>query len=298
MPDEKKDLLELVKQGRTLVSDGAMGTLLIERGLKSGQCPESMNLEQPAVLEDIARLYMEAGADIVHTNTFGASLLKLSTHELEDKIEEINRSAIQAVKKGVGGNAFVSLSCGPSGKLLKPFGDTEPEALADSFARQMEAVAAVGVDAICVETMTDLTEAVLAVKAAKAATPSTPVMATMTFDATPRGFFTIMGITIEKAATELAEAGAEIVGSNCGNGIEKMVEIAGKFRECTKLPIIIQSNAGLPELRDYKAVYTESPEFMAEKSKALRDMGVAVIGGCCGTTPGHIQAFRRMVDDR
>ena len=144
--------------------------------------------------------------------------------------------------------------------------------------------------------MTDLTEATLAVKAAKKVSASIPVMAAMTFDPTPRGFYTVMGVSIEDAARGLKEAGADIVGSNCGNGIENMVEIGRQFKRCSELPVIIQSNAGLPRMQGDKPVYLETPEFMAEKAKELVSAGVSIIGGCCGTTPEHIRAIRVMVD--
>jgi len=291
-----KKLLERLKNGEILVADGAMGTMLMERGLKPGEPPESFNLTRLDVIEEIARLYLDAGADIIQTNTFGASPLKLSLYSLEDKTEEINRNAVLAVKEVVGDHAYISASCGPSGRLLKPYGDTEPEAVYNSFERQIDALISAGVDIICIETTVDLTEATLVIKAAKTASPATPVMATMTFDPTPRGFYTVMGVTIEDAAKGLEEAGADIVGSNCGNGIENMVRIAREFREYSSLPLIIQSNAGIPEIRGNTTVYPETPEFMAEKAKELVLSGVSIIGGCCGTTPDHIRAIRKMVD--
>jgi 5-methyltetrahydrofolate--homocysteine methyltransferase len=270
--------------------------MLIDRGLKAGFAPESFNLENTEALEDIARLYFDAGADIVHTNTFGGSSLKLTSHHLGDHIEDINRNAITAVKKVAPKQGVVSVSCGPTGMILKPYGDADPEDVYESFRQQLAIAVDAGADAVTVETMIDLEEAVLAVKAAKSVSDDLPVMATMTFDPTPKGFFTIMGVSIEKAAQGLKAAGASVVGSNCGNGIEKMVEIAREFTKVTDLPILIQANAGLPELRDGSPVYPETPEFMAEKARALVEMGVALIGGCCGTTPDHIRALRRMVD--
>jgi len=298
MSPDGKGILGRISEGKCLVADGAMGTMLFERGVKGGQAPESINLERPEILEDIARLYLEAGADVLQTNTFGASVLKLSSHSLADRTEDINRKAVDAVRKVAGDRAFVAASCGPSGKLLVPYGDTEPEVIYESFARQLKAVIEAGVDVVCVETMTDLAEASLAVKAARSVSSTIPIIATMTFDPGPRGFFTVMGVSIEKAAAGLEEAGADVVGSNCGNGIEKMIEIAREFKNVSSLPIIIQSNAGMPELRDGAPVYPESPEFMAERAKALVDMGVAVIGGCCGTTPEHTRALREMVDSQ
>jgi 5-methyltetrahydrofolate--homocysteine methyltransferase len=285
-------LLDRLAGGEILVGDGAMGTMLFERGLKTGECPERWNLERPEVLEEIARLYVQAGADIVQTNTFGGSPLKLAQYALEDKTEAINAAAVRAVRKAVGDRVYVSASCGPCGRLLKPYGDIAPEEVAQSFERQLQAVTAEGVDMICIETMTDLAEAVLAVKAAKTASPDTPVAATMTFDATPRGFFTIMGVSVTQAVTGLTEAGANIIGSNCGNGIENMIQIAAEFKRHSALPVMIQSNAGLPQMEGGTLVYPETPEFMAEKCRELVDMGVGIIGGCCGTTPEHIRAIR------
>jgi 5-methyltetrahydrofolate--homocysteine methyltransferase len=259
--------------------------------LIKGKCPEVINLSRPDILEEVARLYLEAGADIVQTNTFGGSPFKLSDYGLEDKTAEINRAAVEAVKRVAGGKAYVSASCGPSGKMLKPYGPIEPGAMAENFSRQLQVLIEAGADIICVETMSDIQEAVLAVKAAKAISAAIPVMATMTFNKTPRGFFTIMGVDIQRAAKELEAAGADIIGSNCGNGIENMIEIAGEFKKYTRLPVVIQSNAGLPEMKEDVAVYPETPEFMAEKSKELVAVGVSIIGGCCGTTPDHIRAL-------
>lgn len=291
-----RNLLDRIQSGEILLADGAMGTMLMQEGLKAGQCPEMINLEKPQILEDIARLYLEAGADIIQTNTFGASPLKLAQYSLDDKTEEINVIAVRASRHAAGTKAYVSASCGPCGRLLKPYGDTDPEEAYDCFERQIQALIAAGVDMICIETMTDLTEAVLAIRAAKSVSQSTPVAATMTFDPTPNGFFTIMGVGIEQAAKGLADAGADIVGSNCGNGIENMIKIAEEFKRHTSLPVIIQSNAGLPVMKGETSVYTETPEFMAGGCKELVEMGVNIIGGCCGTTPEHISSFRKVID--
>jgi 5-methyltetrahydrofolate--homocysteine methyltransferase len=180
--------------------------------------------------------------------------------------------------------------------MLAPYGDVDPETLYESFLLQARALVSAGVDLICVETMTDLHEAKLAVRAAKAASGALPVAATMTFDLTRRGFFTVMGVDIAAAAGGLAEAGADIVGSNCGNGIENMVAIASLFSQQTRLPLLIQSNAGLPVITGERIVYQETPEIMTARVPELIAAGVAIIGGCCGTTPAHIRAFREMVE--
>ncbi|MBI4811109.1 MAG: homocysteine S-methyltransferase family protein [Ignavibacteriales bacterium] len=289
-----KPLKERLKRPDVIIADGAMGTMLFQRGLKPGECPERMNLEHPEVLEEIARLYFEAGAEIIQTNTFGGSPLKLAMYSLENNTEEINARAVQAVRKVVGDKAYVSASCGPTGKLLEPFGDTKPDQIFESFQRQLKVVIGEGVDLICVETMTDLNEAMLAVKAARSISTSVPICATMTFDSTPRGFYTIMGVTIEQTIKGLTEAGADIIGSNCGNGMENMIKIAREFNKHSTLPIIIQSNAGLPVMKDEVLTYPETPDFMANKSKELVEAGVKIIGGCCGTTPEHIAAIKNI----
>jgi 5-methyltetrahydrofolate--homocysteine methyltransferase len=292
------EFLERILSGEVLVADGAMGTMLMERGLAAGHCPEEWNLTHPDVLEDIARQYHEAGAQIVQTNSFGGSPAKLAQYDLADRTEEINRAAVAAVRAAVGNGAYVSGSCGPTGRTLQPYGDTPPTEIAAAFRRQIQALVDAGVDILCVETMTDLTEANLAIEAAKSIAPSIPVLATMTFDPTPRGFFTIMGVDIPTAAAGLATAGADIIGSNCGNGSAQMCDIAREFKQHTALPLIIQANAGLPELVGDRVVYRESPEFMAHEAREMAKIGVSVIGGCCGTTPAHITAIREMITPR
>ena len=163
-----------------------------------------------------------------------------------------------------------------------------------SFRRQMEALVAAGVDVLCIETMIDLSEARLAIEAARSVSPDIPVMATMTFDATPRGFHTVMGNDVASATAELVEAGANLAGLNCGNRIDNMVAIAREFRARSAAPLLIQPNAGLPEMVDGRAVCTETPEFMAAHAMDLLDLGVEVIGCCCRTTPEHTRALRRV----
>lgn len=290
-------LLERLRRRPPIIADGAIGTLLFEMVPDLGPCPESINLTHPETLGEIARRYLDAGAEIIQTNTFGASPMKLALNGLASEAPALNRAAVQSVRAAVGQRAYVSGSCGPSGKLLKPFGDATPEELYDNFRTQIAALLDAGVDVICIETMTDLNEAVQAVRAAKDLAHDAPVMATMTFDPSPRGFHTIMGVTIEKAAAGLCAAGADVVGTNCGNGIENMVAIAREFRRVTDAPLLIQSNAGLPELRAGRPVYPETPEFMADRARELLRLGVTIVGGCCGTTPEHIRALRALVDN-
>jgi len=282
--------------GKPLLGDGALGTMLFLRGVIPGECPELLNVEQPALLVDIARQYAAAGADWVTTNTFGGSPHKLAGYGLADRCEEINRAGVALVREAVGEDGWVAGDVGPTGAILKPYGDADPDEVAEGYRRQCRALVEAGIDLFLVETMIDLREAELAVRAAREAAPELPVLATMTFDPTPRGFYTIMGVTVEQAARGLAEAGADVVGSNCGNGIETMVEVARAFVAATDKPVIIQSNAGMPELIDGQLTYGEDPAFTVQHARALIELGVAVIGGCCGTTPEHIAALRELID--
>jgi len=289
-------LLQRIADGEVILGDGAMGTLLFQRGIAPNECPEAINLRSPEILVEIASAYLAAGADIIQTNTFGGSPLKLAQYGLDDRTEDINRIAVEIVRSVVGEKALVSGSCGPCGRILIPYGDTAPEEVYQSFVTQAGALLSAGVDIICIETMIDITETTLAIRAVRSLDSSIPIISTMTFNQTPRGFFTIMGVNIEKAAKEMEKAGASIVGSNCGFGIDLMIKIAREFRAHSSLPIIIQSNAGLPEIVKGKPVYSETPEFMASRIPELIASGVSIIGGCCGTTPEHIGAFRAAID--
>ena len=293
-----ENILERLRQGDVIVGDGALGTMLMQRGLKHGDPPEAYNLTKPQVLVEIASLYLDAGAEIVTTNTFGASPLRLQQFFLDKETETINRNAVKAVRRAVQDRAYVSGSVGPSARILKPLGDTEPEEVFSSFQRQIRALLAAGIDLVCIETMMDAAEAVLAIKAARSLDPKVPVMATMTFNKTPRGFLTLMGTSLENASAELEKAGADIVGSNCGDGMDKMVGIAREFRKHARVPVAIQGNAGLPVTEGTSLVYPETPEFVAEKAAEILQLGVQIIGGCCGTRPEHIKAIRKVVDSR
>jgi 5-methyltetrahydrofolate--homocysteine methyltransferase len=289
-------LLERLKRGDRLVGDGAWGTMLMQRGLPAGHPPEWIALERPEVLEEVARLYVEAGADLVTTDTFGGTSFRLALHDLEAEGARINRQAVEAVRRAVDGRALVSASVGPTGRLLEPYGDTSPEAVHAAFVEQVAALAGAGADLVCVETMSDLTEATAAIRAAKEQAPALPVMATMTFEPNPRGYYTVMGVSVEQAAAGLVEAGADIVGSNCGIGMEHMVGVARELARLARVPVAVQPNAGLPETRGGSVVYNETPEAMATRVPELLDLGVALVGGCCGTTPEHIRAVREAVD--
>jgi 5-methyltetrahydrofolate--homocysteine methyltransferase len=286
---------ERLARGEVILGDGAWGTLLMERGLAPGEVPELFNLDRSAVIEEIAALYLDAGAEIITTNTFGGSPLRLEAAGLADRTEALNAGAVAAVRRAVADHAYVSASIGPTGRLLRPFGDTEPARMAEAFERQAAALASAGVDMFCVETMTDLDEATLAVAAIRAVAPRAPILATMTFEQTRRGFYTVMGVSIPAAARGLQAAGADVVGSNCGFGIDTMIEVAREFGRHAGVPIAIQANAGLPVTRNGVTVYPETPGHVAARAPELLAAGVQIIGGCCGTTPAHIRALRALV---
>ena len=285
-------LLVRLGRGEPVLGDGAWGTMLLERGLLPGEPPERVCLDRPEVLREIAAEYLAAGAELITTNTFGASPVNLARHSLEGRCTEVCRRAVAAVREAVGRRALVSGSVGPLGALLSPLGVLSAAAATDAFERQVEALAEAGVDLVCVETMTDLVEACLAVAAARKVAPGLPVVATMTFEETPRGFFTVMGVTVAKAAGRLAEAGADVVGTNCGTGSSVAAAIARAFRAETPLPLSARPNAGLPLLRGGRTVYPETPELMAARVPELIAAGVTLLGGCCGTTPAHVAAMR------
>ncbi len=288
-------MLERIQRGDFIISDGATGSYLQGHGLEPGGCPEAMNETSPETVRQMAREYFEAGADMVLTNSFGGSKFMLKKYGYDDdKVVLFNRLAAEHARSEATDGKYVVGSVGPTGEFLEPLGEVSEAEMYDAFALQITALADGGVDGVDIETMTAVEEASLAIRAAKENTDLT-VISTMTFDKGPRGFFTMMGVTPEQAATELRAAGADVVGSNCGNGIEAMIEIARRIRAATDGPVLVHSNAGIPAIRKGQIVYPETPEFMAERFKTMVDEGINVVGGCCGTTPAHIKAFSDIV---
>ena len=279
---------ELVRKGRILISDGAWGTFLQAKGLMPGVCPEIWNITRPDDVLDIARSYIEAGADMIETNSFGGNRFKLANYGLENRAEELNKAAAAISRKAAGRNHFVLGSIGPTGKILM-MGDVAAEEVYDAFREQATALEAGGADAIVIETMTDLEEALLAIKAAKEHTKC-EVICTMTFDKTvDNQYRTMMGVSPTVMVSSLISAGADIIGANCGNGTKDMVGIVEEIRLCNgEIPVLIHANAGMPEYRDGKTVFPENPEEMARYTSMLKEAGANIIGGCCGTTPQHI----------
>jgi 5-methyltetrahydrofolate--homocysteine methyltransferase len=279
---------ELLNKKRVLIADGAWGTEFVKRGLAAGESPERWNLERPADVEDVAARYVEAGADIVLTNTFGGSPLKLAKSGLDDQFEEINRLGVELSRRAANEKARVFASMGPSGEFMAPLGTVSEDEMRGQFARQAEVLAAAGADGIVIETMTDLNEA-LAALAAVRESAGVPVAVSMTFDAGPKGYATMMGIRPSMAAERLEAAGANIVGANCGSGIEEMIEVVRLMHGATSLALWAKPNAGRPELVDGRTVYRQTPEDMVKHLPALVEAGARIIGGCCGSTPDHVR---------
>ena len=287
-------LLERLRQGELLISDGATGTFLQQHGLEPGGCPEEFNASHPDVVREMARQYFEAGSDLVLTNSFGGTVFMQKKYGYGERVVEFNRLAAEHARSQAPEGGFVVGSVGPTGEFLEPLGPVSETEMYEAFVEQVKALEDGGADAVVVETMTAVEEAELAVRAARENTELV-VIATMVFDKGPRGFFTMMGVTPERAVHSMEEAGAHVVGSNCGNGIDNMVDIARRMRSETDGFLLIHSNAGIPVMRGGQIVYPESPEYMAERFKELADIGVNIIGGCCGTGPEHIRALSAAV---
>lgn len=288
-------IIQKIKNGRVLVSDGAWGTFLQKKGLQPGECPEEWNISRPDDVLDIARSYVEAGSDMIETNSFGGNYFKLKNYGLENRVFELNKAAAEISKKAAGSKCFVLGSVGPTGKLLMMEEVTEDD-LYEAFKEQSMALEAGGADAIVIETMTDLEEARIATKAA-AENTSCEVICTMTFDKILSGEFrTMMGISPSEMIEPLSNAGASIIGANCGNGIADMIGIVKEIRQVNaEIPILIHANAGMPHYCDGETTFPESPNDMAARVKEIVDAGANIIGGCCGTTPDHICEVHHVV---
>ena len=282
-------ILDELKQNKILLSDGAWGTFLQAKGMSPGECPELWNIDHRSDVLNIAESYIKAGSDIIETNSFGASRLKLSQYGLGDRTVEINRAAASISREAAGINKHVAGSVGPTGKMLL-MGDVTELELYDSFSEQAIALEKGGADIIIIETMSALDEASIAVKAARENTECV-IIVTMTFSKDPQGrFFTMMGVSPAEMVISMKEAGAHIIGSNCGNGIEDMIGVVKEIKAAdNNIPVMIQANAGTPEFIDGVTVYRESPGMMASFVPQLIKAGVNILGGCCGTTPEHIR---------
>lgn len=280
---------ELLAQGPVL-TDGAWGTQLQARGLPAGQLPDLWNLTHPDQVADVARAYVQAGSRVILTNTFGANRLRLTEAGCADRLEAINQEGVRLSRQAAAGRAKVFASIGPTGKMLVT-GEVRAVELTAVFTEQAQALARGGAEGLVIETMADVEEARLAVEAARST--GLPVVACVVFDSGRDKDRTMMGQTPEQAAEVLSAAGADVIGSNCGQGIAGFVSICRRLRAATARPLWIKPNAGLPELVEGRVVYRTTPDQFASYVPALLDAGARFLGGCCGTTPEFIAAVNR-----
>jgi 5-methyltetrahydrofolate--homocysteine methyltransferase len=284
---------DLLRSGRPVLADGAMGTMLMANGLEFGDPPEAWNLEHPDVVRRVQRGYLDAGADVILTNTFGGNRLRLELHGNQDRVDQLNRTAAVLARleaDATGRPAFVAGDIGPTGQIMSTLGGTlTPDGARAAFAEQAAALAGGRVDLIWIETMSDLAEAVAAIEGAREVAPDLPVIATMSFDT--RGH-TMMGVSPERAAGALLEAGAAAVGGNCGNGPDELVPVIEKMHAAYPDAVLVaKANVGAPQLVGLDVAYDTTPETMAGFARRFREAGATVIGACCGSTPPHLAAM-------
>lgn len=297
----KKTLKETLTE-RTLLGDGAMGTQLMLAGLEQGACGEAWNLTHPEKVVAIQKGYADAGSDCIITNTFGGCRIMLNRHGQKDNVVEINKAAVAIAREAFGDKeGYVLGDMGPFGGLMEPYGEVAESEVREALNEQAQALIDGGADAIIIETQTSFEELDIAIAAAKEA-GAPCVIGSMAYDVTTDGstFRTMMGIDPEQAAEFMAERGVDILGLNCGTGMDmaRAREGAERYRSACDLPVMTQANAGQPELENLIAVYKETPEEMVQGFPALLDAGVNIIGACCGSTPEHIRAFRTVLDQQ
>jgi 5-methyltetrahydrofolate--homocysteine methyltransferase len=300
MPTNAKKPLHDTVRERPLLGDGAMGTQLMLAGLEQGNCGEAWNLTQPEHVLAIQQRYAEAGSDCIITNTFGGSRIMLNRHGYAGDVAAINRAGVEIARRAFNGReGYVIGDIGPFGGLLEPYGDFTEEQVREAFTEQAAALVGGGADAIIIETQTSLEELLLGIRAARQAGART-IIGSMAYDVTLDGstFRTMMGVDPERAAVFMEEHGAHMVALNCGTGMnmERARVAVERYKKVTGLPVMVQPNAGLPKLLNMKVVYDETPQQMVTGVKPLLEAGANLIGGCCGSTPEHIRAFRQAMD--
>lgn len=291
-------LQALLANGGVIVADGGMGTMLFAAGLERGHAPEPWNVEQPDKVRAIHRGYIEAGAQIILTNSFGGNRARLGMHGLAERAAELNRAAAQLARAEADAAAqpvVVGGSMGPTGQMLAPLGTLEFDDAVAIFAEQAGALVAGGVDVLWIETMSDLEEVRAAVTGSRQVALDMPIVATMTFDTKGR---TMMGVKPEQAQSALADMGVIALGGNCGNGPDEIEGVIEKMHAATAdLPLVAKANAGLPKMVDGVAVYDATPEVMADYARRVHERGARIIGACCGSTPAHVQAIAAAVGE-
>lgn len=293
----RSDFLECLRF-RPLISDGATGTMLQRMGLPAGESPVACNLSHPDWVKSLHQKYVDAGCNVILTNTFGGSRPTLEREGHADNLRELNVRGAAIARDVAQGNpsrdVYVAASIGPTGLFLEPFGDVGEAQLEDVFGEQVEALLGAGVDLFCIETMSDLGEVKAAMRSVRCAC-DLPIVATLTFDPGQRGLRTMTGVTPAMAVDDLVRAGADVVGTNCGSGIDEVISVIREMRSAnSSILLAAKPNAGLPELLDGRTVYRTAPDVMADGARRLAETGASLIGGCCGTTPEHLS---RMADE-
>lgn len=290
----RSSLQALLASHPPIIADGGMGTMLFSLGLESGEAPELWNVEQPDKVRSVHQDYIDAGAQIILTNTFGGNRLRLAFHDLVDRVAELNQAAARLVREladAAERPVVVAGSMGPTGSILMPYGELDPEEAAQVFEEQARALIAGGVDVLWVETMSSLEEVEAAISGIRRAHPDFPVAATMTFDVNGH---TMMGVSPQKALETISQLGVVAFGANCGNGTDQLIAAIEKMYAANPtVPLIAKSNAGMPHLYDDKVVYDATPEVMADYAQTVIKSGAAIVGACCGSTPDHIRAIRQ-----
>jgi 5-methyltetrahydrofolate--homocysteine methyltransferase len=290
----KKKLESVIQSGNILLGDGATGSRLIDQGLTLSECPEVWNITRPETVKEIHKSYFDAGSDFVTSNTFGGNRKKLEFFNHHDKVVELNTYGIDNVNSVKPEGCFCFASMGSTGNLLQPYGELPFEEAFDIFSEQARIFADAGADAILIETMIDTEEAYAAAKASLAVS-NLPVIVSFTFNVGPFGVKTMMGASPSDIVYRFEDLDILALGSNCGCGIEDMIKIIKEFRACTYLPLIAQANAGMPEFKDGKNYYKETPDYMGEMIHLLLDAGANILGGCCGTNQDHISRFKKEI---
>ena len=288
-----KSILQVIKEGRPVLFDGAMGTELYKRGVFINRCFEEANLAAPELVLSVHRDYRDAGAEVLTTNSWGAGRYKLARHNLQDRVQEINKQAASLARQVAGDSLYIAGSVGPLGPRLEPVGALSEHDALDAFREQMEALIGGGVDFILLETFGDAAEAAQAVRAARSIATSVPVFASMTIDMSGNPLF---GLTLEEAMDRLIEAGADVIGLNCSVGPQPMLRAAKRMHSHrSDIPLLIEPNAGMPRQIEGRMMYMSTPEYFATYTKYYLQEGVRFVGGCCGTTPDHIRSMARTV---
>jgi 5-methyltetrahydrofolate--homocysteine methyltransferase len=285
----QNDFREALKQ-RVLVSDGAMGTMLQAAGIPSGHCSEEWNSTHPQVIAGIHQAYLAAGAEIIETNSFGGNRFRLAFHGYGALVADFNRRAAEIARSVCPPDKWVAGSVGPTGEFLQPFGTLTFEQLKEAFKEQIAALLDGGVDLIIAETMSDPQEGRAAIEAARSLDSHLPVLSTMTFEKKQDSYRTMMGTAPPDMISVYQQAGADVIGANCGTGMEDMINIVRELRSQTDFPLLAQANAGLPLTEEGRIVYNETPADRGASVELLLKTGINIVGGCCGTTPEHIKA--------